>query len=70
MDGSRLTALGWRNGVTFAAGLRDTVEWYRDNETWWQPLRTGDWNEYYERQYTARLERGTEVSVTAPDDPA
>lgn len=32
--------LGWRPAHTdFEAGLRDTIAWYRDNETWWGPLK-------------------------------
>ncbi len=31
--------LGWEPAHTFASGLRSTIEWYLDNESWWQPLR-------------------------------
>lgn len=31
--------LGWRAGADFATGLRKTVRWYLDNETWWRPIR-------------------------------
>ncbi|PRC61857.1 dTDP-glucose 4,6-dehydratase, partial [Mycobacterium sp. ITM-2017-0098] len=32
--------LGWRPAHTdFEAGLRDTIAWYRDNESWWGPLK-------------------------------
>ncbi|MDP3194121.1 dTDP-glucose 4,6-dehydratase [Tabrizicola sp.] len=30
--------LGWRPSVTVEEGLRRTVRWYLDNETWWRPL--------------------------------
>ncbi len=30
--------LGWRPRINFSAGLRETINWYRDNEDWWQPL--------------------------------
>ncbi len=33
------TELGWEPHHTFETGLRDTVQWYLDNETWWGPLR-------------------------------
>ncbi|MEV0275040.1 dTDP-glucose 4,6-dehydratase [Streptomyces sp. NPDC050610] len=33
------TALGYAPEVDFATGLAETVRWYRDNRTWWQPLR-------------------------------
>lgn len=32
--------LGWRPSHTdFEHGLRDTIEWYRNNESWWGPLK-------------------------------
>jgi dTDP-glucose 4,6-dehydratase len=43
--------LGWEAKTRFDDGLRRTVEWYRDNESWWGPIRSGDYREYYERHY-------------------
>jgi dTDP-glucose 4,6-dehydratase len=51
----RAKALGWEPQVLFSDGLRRTVEWYRDNEWWWGPIRSGDYREYYERQYGRAL---------------
>jgi dTDP-glucose 4,6-dehydratase len=31
------------------------VTWYRDNEWWWEPIRSGEYREYYERQYGKAL---------------
>ena len=61
IDGSRLHALGWRHRVSFEEGLAATVDWFRDNETWWRPLKAGDWDAYYERQYASRLASSTEA---------
>jgi dTDP-glucose 4,6-dehydratase len=47
--------LGWEAEVRFADGLQRTVEWYRDNEDWWGPIRSGEYREYYERQYGRAL---------------
>lgn len=55
MDGARIADLGWRNRVTFSAGLRETVDWFVANEPWWRAIRSGDWDAYYERQYGHRL---------------
>ena len=33
------TELGYEPAVPFEQGLADTVEWYRDNRDWWQPLK-------------------------------
>jgi dTDP-glucose 4,6-dehydratase len=43
--------LGWAPEVRFRDGLERTVEWYRDNEAWWAPIRSGEYRAYYERQY-------------------
>ena len=47
--------LGWEAQVRFEEGLRRTVDWYRDNEPWWGPVRSGEYREYYERQYGRAL---------------
>jgi dTDP-glucose 4,6-dehydratase len=47
--------LGWEAQVHFDEGLARTVEWYRDNEEWWAPIRSGEYREYYERQYGRAL---------------
>jgi len=39
VDPSRIRdELGWRPSVTVEEGLEKTVQWYLDNENWWQPL--------------------------------
>jgi dTDP-glucose 4,6-dehydratase len=47
--------LGWEAEVHFHEGLARTVDWYRDNEAWWAPIRSGEYREYYERQYGRSL---------------
>ena len=51
----KVRALGWEARVHFAEGLDRTVAWYRDNEPWWEPIRSGEYREYYERQYGRSL---------------
>jgi dTDP-glucose 4,6-dehydratase len=43
--------LVWEPQVRFAEGLDRTVDWYRDNEWWWAPIRSGEYRDYYERHY-------------------
>jgi dTDP-glucose 4,6-dehydratase len=43
--------LVWEPQVRFAEGLERTVDWYRDNEWWWAPIRSGEYREYYARHY-------------------
>ena len=56
VDSSKLRALGWSPKHSFdAGGLAATVEWYRANREWWEPIKSGDYRAYYEQQYAARL---------------
>jgi dTDP-glucose 4,6-dehydratase len=47
--------LGWEAQVRFEDGLARTVDWYRDNEEWWQPIRSGEYRDYYEKHYGRSL---------------
>ena len=47
--------LGWRADVRFDEGLARTVDWYRDNEDWWSPIRSGEYRDYYEKHYGRAL---------------
>ena len=51
----KLKALGWTPEVDFDAGLPLTIDWYRDNEWWWAPIRSGEYRDYYERHYGRAL---------------
>jgi dTDP-glucose 4,6-dehydratase len=55
LSAARLEALGWEAAVRFDEGIERTVAWYRDNEWWWEPIRSGEYREYYERQYGKAL---------------
>jgi dTDP-glucose 4,6-dehydratase len=55
LSSEKVRALGWLPQVRFEEGLEETVAWYRDNAWWWEPIRTGDYREYYERQYGRAL---------------
>jgi dTDP-glucose 4,6-dehydratase len=55
LDSSKLMALGWRPRRAFGDGLADTVTWYREHREWWEPIKSGAYREYYERQYAERL---------------
>jgi dTDP-glucose 4,6-dehydratase len=43
--------LGWEPKVSFEEGLRITIEWYKNNESWWKNIKSGDYQKYYEKQY-------------------
>jgi dTDP-glucose 4,6-dehydratase len=55
LDSSKLRTLGWAPQVRFDDGLRTTVDWYRERRDWWEPIKSGVFKDYYERQYAARL---------------
>jgi dTDP-glucose 4,6-dehydratase len=55
LSAARLEALGWSAAVGFDEGVELTVNWYRENEWWWEPIRSGEYREYYERQYGKAL---------------
>ncbi len=47
--------LGWQPEIRFREGIEATVEWYQNNAWWWEPIRSGDYREYYSRQYGTQL---------------
>ncbi|MCR4375124.1 MAG: dTDP-glucose 4,6-dehydratase [Acidobacteria bacterium] len=56
LDTSKLRGLGWAPQVGFEQGLAATVDWYRQNETWWRPIKEQDqaYRTYYQAQYGTR----------------
>jgi dTDP-glucose 4,6-dehydratase len=54
LDCSKLRALGWRSQHSFDSALEKTVRWYQENEAWWRPIKSGEYLEYYHKQYSER----------------
>ncbi len=54
VDWSKLKALGWQPRVPFEQGITETVEWYRTHQSWWKPLKSGEYLDYYKKQYGKR----------------
>jgi dTDP-glucose 4,6-dehydratase len=50
------TELGWKPQVTWQKGLQMTIDWYRDNQDWVNHIRNGEYQNYYQAMYGARLE--------------
>jgi dTDP-glucose 4,6-dehydratase len=61
VDTTKMRGLGWTPQKDFEEGLRETVAWYRDNRAWWEPIKSGEYRAYYERQYAERLANATSV---------
>ena len=55
MTAEKARALGWRRQFDFDSGLEATVRWYQENEWWWRKIKTGEYLEFYKRQYADRL---------------
>ncbi|MDQ6847689.1 MAG: dTDP-glucose 4,6-dehydratase [Candidatus Dormibacteraeota bacterium] len=51
VNSDRLRGLDWRPLVPLDHGLRETVQWYRENEQWWRPLKSGEFWDFYRRNY-------------------
>ena len=49
-----MSELGWTPQVDFEDGLRRTIRWYQENETWLDHLRTGEYQRYYAENYGSR----------------
>lgn len=54
LDCSKLRELGWNSRHSFDQALERTVRWFVDNEDWWRPIKSGEYLEYYHKQYVER----------------
>ena len=61
VDTSKVRALGWTPAHGFSDALGLTVDWYLGHEDWWRPLKSGEYLDYYRRQYGDRLAAGAAV---------
>ncbi|HET9888316.1 MAG TPA: dTDP-glucose 4,6-dehydratase [bacterium] len=43
--------LGWKTTHSFDSGIADTVKWYCEHEAWWRKIKSGEFLEYYKKQY-------------------
>jgi dTDP-glucose 4,6-dehydratase len=50
--------LGWKPEVSFEEGLKKTLEWYSNNTDWWQRVKSGEYQKFYERYYSNRVALG------------
>ncbi|HKU58262.1 MAG TPA: dTDP-glucose 4,6-dehydratase [Gaiellaceae bacterium] len=56
VDSTKVRTLGWSPQHSFdSGGLEETVQWYRDNREWWEPIKQGEYRRYYEQQYAHRF---------------
>ena len=55
LDTTKLRGLGWAPQKPFEEGIAETVAWYLAHRSWWEPIKSGEYRAYYEKQYAARL---------------
>lgn len=55
LDCTKLLNLGWKAETNFEDAMNSTVEWYQNNRSWWEPLKSGDYLEYYKNHYGMEL---------------
>jgi dTDP-glucose 4,6-dehydratase len=52
IDPTKLEKLGWKPTYTFETGIAQTIQWYLDNKEWWEQIISGDYQKYFEKQYS------------------
>jgi dTDP-glucose 4,6-dehydratase len=56
LDATKVRSLGWEPRRAWRDGIRTTIDWYRENRDWWEPIKRSDgFREYYDKQYAARV---------------
>lgn len=57
IDATKLrNELGWKPKYTFETGIKQTIDWYLNNQEWWQKIISGEYQDYFKSQYGDRLE--------------
>ena len=55
IDSSKIqNDLGWKPKYTFETGIRETINWYLDNQEWINQVKSGEYQQYYEKMYGNR----------------
>lgn len=54
LNWDKLARLGWKPSADFVGQVAYTAAWYRDNRAWWEPLKSGEFRDYYRRMYEQR----------------
>lgn len=52
IDPTKLETLGWKPTHTFETGIAQTIQWYLDNKEWWEKIISGEYQNYFEKQYS------------------
>ncbi len=52
IDPTKLKKLGWKPTYNFETGIAQTIQWYLDNQEWWEQILSGENQNYFEKQYS------------------
>ncbi|UYO05148.1 dTDP-glucose 4,6-dehydratase [Paenibacillus sp. PSB04] len=56
IDPTKITQeLGWKPKHNFETGIKETIQWYLNNKEWWTRIQSGEYQDYYAKQYGQRL---------------
>lgn len=56
IDPTKITQeLGWKPKHNFETGIKETIQWYLNNKEWWTRIQSGEYQDYYAKQYGERL---------------
>ncbi|MFC4769947.1 dTDP-glucose 4,6-dehydratase [Effusibacillus consociatus] len=50
------TELGWKPKYTLEVGIEQTIQWYVENRDWWKRIKSGEYMQYYQKQYGQYVE--------------
>jgi len=55
IDSSKIQKeLGWKPKYTFETGITETIQWYLDHQDWLETVKSGEYQNYYEKMYGGR----------------
>ena len=55
IDSTKITEeLGWKPKYTFETGIIETINWYLNNQDWMEKVKSGEYQEYYEKMYSKK----------------
>jgi len=55
IDPTKLEQLGWKPKFNFDSGIAQTVQWYLDHKSWWKQIISGEYQNYFEQQYSLKV---------------
>ncbi|PJK16924.1 dTDP-glucose 4,6-dehydratase [Chryseomicrobium excrementi] len=54
IDPTKLENLGWKPTYNFETGIAQTIQWYVENQKWWKQIINGEYQNYFDKQYTLK----------------